>query len=463
MKLNILVLHDIPDLSRTFLSCSDYVLCYERYAPEHNYIYFKISDPVAPILMDIKFDVVIFSSTALAYRRIRPLSNWPEALEKLSFLNKSHVIKIAYPQDDYHQTKDLDQLFDDWKFDVVYTVMPNHHALLYPLSINHAYFETVLTGYVDDKQVTDFSKYALPLEKRSITLGQRVTRYSALGGRFAMLKGMISEKLAILVRESGLKVDVSTDTNDRISGVKWLKFLGNCQFVPGCEGGVSILDRDGSIYEKIVSFTLKNPQAGFEEIEDACFPGLDGKYLFSAVSPRLFETAMMRCCQVLVRGSYLGVLEPYKHYIPVNEDLSDLDEAVCAMRDLNAAKKMANATYETLISNNKFRYRYHVQELFKRIKIQLEFKGDVISTAIEKGEIRQGNSVLFRQQRLLFFWQQRLLLIQYRLRLLNFRILAYSPKRYSFWGIVFGMFPKKVRRSVPDKYQKIIRNFLRLN
>ena len=61
-------------------------------------------------------------------------------------------------------------------------------------------------------------------------------------------------------------MDVSTDSNDRIFGVDWLKFLGNCQFVPGCEGGVSVLDRDGRILKNIGVFKEK-PEASFEEEE----------------------------------------------------------------------------------------------------------------------------------------------------------------------------------------------------
>ena len=52
-----------------------------------------------------------------------------------------------------------------------------------------------------------------------------------------------------------------------------------------------------------------------------CRAGWDS-YAFFAISPRHLEAVVTKTAQVLVEGSYSGVLEPERHYIPVRRDFS---------------------------------------------------------------------------------------------------------------------------------------------
>ena len=61
------------------------------------------------------------------------------------------------------------------------------------------------------------------------------------------------------------------------------------------------------------------------------------------------------------------------------------------MKDIDSAKRMADATYEALILNEKFD-SHHVKKLFKRVHIQMKQKADIISaasgqTGIEKASL----------------------------------------------------------------------------
>ena len=126
-------------------------------------------------------------------------------------------------------------------------------------------------------------------------------------------------------------------------------------------------DPDGTLFDRVYEYGLEYPHASFEEIERACFPGLDGKYVFSAVSPRLFEAAMLQCCQILVEAPYLGVLKPDEHYILVKADLSNVSDAVDQMRDVEGAMRRIKACYETLIDAPQFRYTRLVQLVMRHI------------------------------------------------------------------------------------------------
>jgi hypothetical protein len=367
MKFSILVIHNVAHFSRTLRNIADYALCFERYAPNHKYVYHQITAPIPNVLRDIRFHAIIIDSTALSMCRDRPRERWYALKERLSFIGESDAAKLVFPQDDYHQSEMLDELFDDWNCDVVYTVMPAHHELLYPRSRKRSRLEVVLTGYVDDNSVAQINRFAKAFDARTIDLGQRVTMYPARGGRYAQLKG----KLALAAKEHAmrrdLRVDVSTRDEDRIFGDDWFRFLGNCRFVTGSEGGVSLWDPDGTLFDSTYEYTLAHPKATFEEIEQACFPGLDGKLVFSAVSPRLFECAMLQCCQILTEAPYLGVLKPGEHYIPVKPDLSNIGDAIDEMRDVDAAKRRINACYETLIEAPEFRYSTLVEMVMRDI------------------------------------------------------------------------------------------------
>jgi hypothetical protein len=181
------------------------------------------------------------------------------------------------------------------------------------------------------------------------------------------LKGELALAAAAAARRQGMTVDVSTSDADRITGDAWFAFLGDCRFVTGCEGGVSIWDPDGLIYDRVQSYVASHPAASFEEVEAACFPGEDGRHVFSAVSPRLFEAAQMRCCQIQVEAPYLGVLNPFEHYIPVALDLSNVADAVDLARDHAGAERRAENAYQALIENRDFRYSTLARRVFAKI------------------------------------------------------------------------------------------------
>ncbi len=62
---------------------------------------------------------------------------------------------------------------------------------------------------------------------------------------------------------------------------------------------------------------------------------MSNKPIYRAISPRVFEAAMTKTCQILTRGDYSGVIEPDIHYIPIEPDFSDYKEALSKFRDLS--------------------------------------------------------------------------------------------------------------------------------
>lgn len=431
MKYNILVLHNLSDLQSSLRSMVDYLKCFERYGPDHNFIYYKWTDPVTPSLRKMDFHVVILDASALGVCRYRPRELYYELKENWDFVAELDAVKIAFPQDDYHQSNVLDELFDDWNVDIVYSVLPKHMAMFYPRTGLRAQLKGVLTGYVDDNSIDVIPSISKSFGNRQFDVGQRVSMYSPLGGRYAQIKGLLAEKFKDLATAEGFSCNISHAGADSIRGDNWMRFLGDCRFVLGGEGGVSVWDPDGLIFDKVMKIISEHPTASFEEIEEECFPGEDGRFVFTAVSPRLFEAAMVGSCQILTEGEYLNLLKPFEHYIPVKQDLSDLESAVKEMGNWEGAQKMISATYESLVNNPLLRYSGLVSEVMKDV--------DAIA---EKRNFTSTDDISFEN----LFENMRSELEKQK---------HSNTEKYVYR--VAGMVPKSVREMIPGKFLEFIK------
>ncbi|MEN5083798.1 glycosyltransferase [Bosea sp. TWI1241] len=363
MRRNILILHNVPDLARGRLSTLDYIFAFERYAPDNNYAYHQISKPVPAELQRLSWDAAIFDSTSLGTVTLRPRNRFIAIRDSLRFLRDSDALKLVFPQDDATHSALLDQFFAWLKVDAVYSVRPHQRELLYPITSQRARFFSVLSGYVDDAAVESMRSFAKPFDERQWVVGQRVLAHPAWGGSLSLLKS----RAAVVMKEEcirrGISCDVSTDPNDAIMGKNWHRFLADCRFVVGAEGGMSVWDPYGTINDAVADYSAAHPEATFEQIEDACFPGLDGVFEFPGVGPRLFEAAAVGCGQVLVEGEHRGLVRPWVHYIPLKRDFSNFDEVFAAMANRDRVLDMIAATQQDLVASPKFRYKTMVDDV----------------------------------------------------------------------------------------------------
>ena len=404
--MNILILHNMEKLSAARTSQLNEFLAYERYASEHNYLYHRITLPVTNTIYTTPWDAVLLTSTALGVCTFRPRNLFLEQKDKWAFLKEIPAVKAVFPQDD----AECGRLMDDWFFelncDLIYCVRPEFTNLIYPRSSVRAQVVPTMSGFVDDLSIKSLRSFAKPFDKRTLDIGQRVTLHPPHGGRHSRLKGVTALEVRRAALAKGLAVDISVKENDVFVGMDWYRFLGECRFVLGAEGGMSLWDPVGAIKDRIDEYLSRHPNASFEEIESACFPGEDGRYVFTGFSPRIFEAALMECCQILVEGDYRGILRPYEHYIPLRKDCSNVDEVFSLMEDRKLVLQCIERTYEELIASPKYRYsemvngvigdvqrRLHIQrpksnELdFGRAKVvhQLELEDAVVKHAEAEG------------------------------------------------------------------------------
>jgi hypothetical protein len=71
---------------------------------------------------------------------------------------------------------------------------------------------------------------------------------------------------------------------------------------------------------------------------------------------------MAGTCQILQREDYLGVLEPWRDYIPLEADYSNMDEVLLAMKDLDKCQLIVENAKRALVESKFFDYSQLVKE-----------------------------------------------------------------------------------------------------
>jgi len=363
----ILVLHDLAKGSRR--TNRDHVYNYAKYHPGHLYVFQNVKAPITEALKSFPFDGIIMNYCFLSNRA----SAFELQKKRWAFLADHPAKKIAICQDDYTDHISLDEWIRDVRSDVIFSPIQDNLDILYPTNWGEATFREGLTGYTDHAQIEELEGYSRPFQERTIDVGTRVRYLPPVFGRYGQQKGQAAEEFARLAAAAGFTVDISTRVEDVIFGSRWLQFLGNCKFTLGSKGGASVADPRGEIRVKVAEYMAKNPNASFEMVEENCFKGMDGKYIFAGVSPRLFESAALRTCQILTRDNYIGGMEPYVDYIPLDEDYSNIEEVFELMRNDNACLSMIDSCYNKLIASKAFDYSAFVNEVLDFIPDASDF------------------------------------------------------------------------------------------
>lgn len=374
-ELNVLLLHALGDLSLARRTSLNHLTCLSRYVPGHNYLFHDVHEPVTAALRKIQFHAVWLDVTFLCMRYLRPRARFEEIVDRYAFIAEGDAVRLAFPQDEYDHSELLDEWLETYRTDAVYSVVWNGWNLFFPRTSRRAEIHRALTGYVDDADVLQIRVFARAFVDRTIDVGYRARELPPQFGRHGRMKSELGHRFASSATGRGLRLDVSTRPEDALVGESWLRFLGNSRHSLGCEGGSSVWDPRGEIRDRVEAYLAEHPQARFEEVESKCFPGEEGQHVFSAASPRLFEVAAARSSQVLVRAPYLGVLRPDEHYVPLEPDVSNIDEALEKMADVPATLGRIEACYESLIAPDTYRYSRFARSVWDKIREKRAEKG----------------------------------------------------------------------------------------
>jgi len=211
-----------------------------------------------------------------------------------------------------------------------------------------------------------------PLDGRPIDVGYRGSLQPWNFGRLAYEKWEIGERFTAAAVRYGLRLDISSKSEDRFFGRAWFDFLGRCRATLGVESGSSIVDFTGEIEAACQEYLKAHPLASFEEVFDTILAPHENNVPNRTVSPRHFEAAACRTLQILYEGDYRGIFVPWRHYIPLRRDFSNLDDVVRALRDTALGKEITERAYEEIAANPAYGYAAFVKLLDDAIFARLE-------------------------------------------------------------------------------------------
>jgi hypothetical protein len=342
---------------------SDSLYAFERYSQARCW-YLNIGLRGVPRwLRRIRFDAVLFHPTFL-WDRVNP-PRFERHRRELRRLDGVGRCRVALPQDEFLQSDALEAFSREFDIDHIFSVAPESEwgKLYGGLDRDRVGLSRVLTGYLAPDRLERIDAALAESESRPLAIGYRSARVSPALGRHGALKEQIAARVREASERRRLPVDIAVGAAASIRGDAWYRFLAACRYTIGVEGGSSVHDRDGALAACTARYVAEHPDARFEEIEEACFPGEDGGIAYAAISPRHLEACATRTAQILIEGAYNGILRPGEHYIELKRDFSNLEAVLDLVeRDSERARIVENA-YRDVVASGLYTYERLVRDV----------------------------------------------------------------------------------------------------
>lgn len=270
--------------------------------------------------------------------------------------------KAVFVQDDYRWINDTVDALAYMRITALFPLAgPDIIDRVYsPARLPGVHRETVLTGYVPEELN---ARPVKPLAERPIDVGYRARKVPMWIGSHTLQKWQIADRVLADAPRFGLKVDISYREEDRIYGEAWIDFVSNCKAVLGTESGASVCDFSGDIQRNVEAHLARHPAATFEELRDLYFKDEDGRIMMNVISPRVFEAACLRTLMIMYEGYYSGIPVPWRHYVPLKRDHSNMAEVVAVLRDEARAQQIVDTAYAEIALNPAYTFRAMVQRV----------------------------------------------------------------------------------------------------
>ena len=396
-KLNILILHRLGDPSKCREVLRNLESILPEYAPGHNYILHDANLPIPKYVREFNFHAIVLNTTFVSFRYSPERVG--EFIKYYDFVRQSDAFKIAIVQDDYDYSAVLDNWMYGWYVDLIYSVCPDHHEILYPKFLSSkGEIRLAYTGYITPEMVNIWRK-PKEFNKRNIDVSYRANDANKYLGFYGYDKAMIGELFTKAVDGHGLNLDISTKRHKILEGKDWYNFVEDSRFCLVTNSGMSLHDPWGKIRQRVNNYITANPDADYEEVEQQCYPKLDGKYLFSALSPRNFESCLSNTVQIALHGNYSGIMNPIDHYIPMQRDCSNIKEVLDMIKDYSYVKQVQRNAKENILSWDVLRVENMANKIIDSIKEGIQTKNidGESSDAFDKCKNRYQDDIIQHQ------------------------------------------------------------------
>ena len=366
--MNILVLHGMGEEKNWVSSWEDIELMFPKYDKCNNYLIHNCYLTLPKCIKSYDFDGVIMMSTFIDW--VKRYQNGDSWLKQYEFLNKTKAFKVVFSQDDYWLSEVRDLFYTSIGVNLLFPVCPPSTWMeLYPNYMSSS--GKSILGYTIylTEQMINLSNLSIPWENREQDIVYRASGIPTFPNKLGYIKANIGEsfKLALGLNHN-LKLDISTSKESFISGNRWYSFIANSKSILGSNSGSSVNVRNHSIINQLNQFKKVSPFANIHEIEQNVLEERDINKNYTGISPRNIEAAMLGTLQILVPGDYGGILKPYKHYIPMNEDLSNIHEILDILKDKERCLKITTDCRDAVLSTKSLYAENVITDVLHQIK-----------------------------------------------------------------------------------------------
>ena len=311
-------------------------------------------------------------------------------------------VKILAKQNEHYRASEVADFIKNSKFDLLLTSVPYEELnKVYPKSmVGECRFFHTLTGYVSagQRQIP-----YVPLANRSIDVGYRGSLQPLSFGRLGWEKFEIGQKFAAVAPKYGLTTDISSEWTARLNGAAWLDFLQHIKAVLGVESGSNVFDFDGSLAARCADFERDNaglpPNILYQRGQEEIIGKAEGNVNYAQISPRHFEAAATYTLQIMYEGEYSGIFIPWRHYLPLRRDFTNLPEIIEFLRNEERSTDMIQAARREIIDTATNHYETFVTKVEDEIEALFRHKGTVApyriaSANTDAGRLPTGRAII---------------------------------------------------------------------
>lgn len=388
----------------------DHAFSFKKYDKENEYFYFNAFNgrhrEDYQWIQEKTFDAVIFHYTVMGLRLLdRFFYNFTQLMSEI-FRNKD-CVKIVMPQDDYVYTRQIWNFSKAIQADYILSITRDKDLNeMYPRQmINPATrVINVLTGYIDEKYIKEYP----PHDNRTYDLMYRARKLPYESGALGLKKYELVTVFNDYLKDKAGKFNIANTQGDTNSymGDSWIDALADTRCIIGCLGGYGIIDADYRYHIAYEEYMKQHPCTSYEEAKRILYPDLSDS-LTGMISPRIFEAALTKTCQILVGEDYQGILAPGHDYIVLNEDYSNIDEVYKKMMDIAYCKHIAENAFYTVTGGiikgkpvrSDYTYEAFVNRVIELIRLrhEREYPRDEIMSTYIDACCERNNSIVNRE------------------------------------------------------------------
>ena len=284
--------------------------------------------------------------------------------------------KAVFIQDEYRFVNATLEVLETCGVDIVFTCLAPAEAEQVYGRVREGKLRRhqVLTGYVPHW----LPHYPpVPLAARKTMVGYRGRTYPAWHGEQGREKVRIGKLFKRDAKRFGISTDIAWSESSRLYGREWVDFIRGCQAVLAVESGASVFDFDGAVAARSESFAalVERPhpipglgrKASYETLRDRFFSGREDEIDIAQISPRVFEAIALRTLIIAYPGRYSDVMQPWRHYIPLDKDHGNMAQVAAVLRDTERVAEIVANAYAEIALNPAYAYSAMIDQFDERI------------------------------------------------------------------------------------------------